>query len=148
MSSGDIHELAAQRGASMHLSDIAASRTLKIELLSSTPNQARMQMRVEPLHLNALGICHGGVIFTLADAAFSVACNNAGCPSVAAGCSIEFLMAVQLGDILTCEGTEQVRRGRHSIYDMKVSNQRGDVVALFRGKSTQLQHRKDTSVAS
>ena len=41
--------------------------------------------------------------------------------------------------MLTCEGVEQVLQGRHGIYDMKVTNQRGEVVAVFRGKSAQLQ---------
>ena len=45
----------------------------------------------------------------------------------------------QLGDVLTCEGVEQTLAGRHGIYDMKVSNQRGEVVAMFRGKSASIQ---------
>jgi acyl-CoA thioesterase len=57
---------------------------------------------------------------------------------VAAGCSIEFFKPGQLGDVLTCEGVEQTLSGRHGIYDMKVTNQHGEVVALFRGKSTSI----------
>ena len=57
---------------------------------------------------------------------------------MAAGCSIEFLKPGQPGDVLTCEGVEQMLQGRHGIYDMKVSNQRGEVVAMFRGKSAQI----------
>ena len=41
--------------------------------------------------------------------------------------------------MLTCEGVEQTLSGRHGIYDMKVTNQRGQVIALFRGKSAQIQ---------
>ncbi len=58
---------------------------------------------------------------------------------MAAGCSIEFLKPGQLGDVLTCEGIERVLQGRHGIYDMTVSNQRGEVIAMFRGKSTSIQ---------
>ena len=54
-------------------------------------------------------------------------------------CSIEFLKPGQLGDLLTCEGVEQTLSGRHGIYDMRVSNQNGEVVAMFRGKSAQIQ---------
>ena len=54
---------------------------------------------------------------------------------MAAGCSIEFLKPAHVGDVLTCEGVEQTLQGRHGIYDMKVSNQKGEVVAMFRGKS-------------
>jgi len=59
--------------------------------------------------------------------------------TVAAGASIEFLKPAHLGDVLTCEGVEQVLQGRHGIYDMKVSNQRGETVAMFRGKSAAIQ---------
>jgi acyl-CoA thioesterase len=58
---------------------------------------------------------------------------------VAAGCSIEFLKPGKLGDVLTCEGVERVLQGRHGIYDMKVTNQQGEVVAMFRGKSAHVQ---------
>ena len=57
---------------------------------------------------------------------------------MAAACSIEFLKPAQLGDILSCEGLEQTLQGRHGVYDMRVSNQRGDVVAMFRGRSAQI----------
>jgi acyl-CoA thioesterase len=92
-----------------------------------------------PLHLNGHQICHGGFIFTLADSTFAFACNSYNKNTVAAGCSIEFLKPGHEGDVLTCEGVEQTLSGRHGIYDMKVTNQRGQVIALFRGKSAQIQ---------
>ena len=69
---------------------------------------------------------------------FAFACNSHNKNAVAAGCSIEFLKPVHQGDVLTCEGREQILSGRHGIYDMKVQNQHGEVVALFRGKSAQI----------
>ena len=89
--------------------------------------------------LNGHKICHGGLIFTLADSTFAFACNSHNKVTVAAGCSIEFLKPAHLDDVLTCEGLEQVLQGRHGIYDMKVTNQRGEVVAVFRGKSASIQ---------
>jgi acyl-CoA thioesterase len=96
-------------------------------------------MTVRELHLNGHQICHGGFIFTLSDSTFAFACNSHNRNTVAAGCSIEFLKPGHLGDVLTCEGVEQTLQGRHGIYDMKVTNQRGQVIALFRGKSAQIQ---------
>ena len=87
--------------------------------------------------LNGHRICHGGLIFTLADSTFAFACNSHNKVTVAAGCSIEFLKPGQLGDVLTCEGVEQVLQGRHGIYDMKVSNQRGEA----RGGVPRQEHR-------
>jgi acyl-CoA thioesterase len=102
------------------------------------PGRAVLRMQVRERHLNGHKICHGGFIFTLADSTFAFACNSHNKVTVAAGCSIEFLKPGQLGDVLTCEGVEQTLSGRHGIYDMKVSNQRGEVVAMFRGKSASI----------
>lgn len=123
----------------MFAADVASKDTMGMELLSCEPGRAVLRMTVRELHLNGHRICHGGFIFTLADSTFAFACNSHNKVTVAAGCSIEFLKPGQLGDVLTCEGVEQALSGRHGIYDMKVSNQRGEVVAMFRGKSATIQ---------
>lgn len=126
---------AAKVGETMFAVDTASKDTMGMELLACEPGRAVMRLRVRALHLNGHQICHGGFIFTLADSTFAFACNSHNRNAVAAGCSIEFLRPAHEGDELTCEGVEQTLSGRHGIYDMKVSNQRGEVVALFRGKS-------------
>ncbi len=139
MMSPDAKELARLVGQTMFAMDIASKDTMGMELVSCEPGRAVIRMEVKALHLNGHHICHGGFIFTLADSTFAFACNSYNKAAVAAGCSIEFLKPGQLGDVLTCEGVEQTLSGRHGIYDMKVSNQRGEVIALFRGKSAQIQ---------
>jgi len=131
-------ERAAKVGQTMFAVDTASKDTMGMELLACEPGRAVMRMVVKPLHLNGHQICHGGFIFTLADSTFAFACNSHNRNAVAAGCSIEFLRPTHVGDVLTCEGVEQTLSGRHGVYDMKVSNQRGEVVALFRGKSAQI----------
>lgn len=131
--------LAAEVGRAMYAVDTATKDTMAIELVSCAPGRAVLRMAVRELHLNGHRICHGGFIFTLADSTFAFACNSRNKVTVAAGCSIEFLKPGQLGDVLTCEGVEQVLQGRHGIYDMKVTNQDGDTVAMFRGKSATIQ---------
>ncbi|HYF19497.1 MAG TPA: hydroxyphenylacetyl-CoA thioesterase PaaI [Ramlibacter sp.] len=135
----DADELARRVGEAMFANDVASKDTLGMELVSCTAGRAVMRMRVDERHLNGHRICHGGFIFTLADSTFAFACNSRNRSTVAAGCSIEFLKPGQLGDVLTCEGVEQLVQGRHGIFDMKVTNQRGEVVAMFRGKSAQIQ---------
>jgi acyl-CoA thioesterase len=132
-------ELAQAVGESMFAADAASRETMGMKLLDCQPGHARMSMQVRELHLNGHKICHGGFIFTLADSTFAFACNSHNKVAVAAGCQIEFLKPGKLGDVLTCEGVEQTLSGRHGIYDMKVSNQDGEVIALFRGKSAQIQ---------
>ena len=132
-------ELATKVGEAMYAVDPAVRDFMQIELLACEPGRAMMRMTVRAAMLNGHRICHGGLIFTLADSTFAYACNSRNKVTVAAGCSIEFLKPAHLDDVLTCEGLEQVLQGRHGIYDMTVRNQRGEVVAVFRGKSASLQ---------
>ena len=135
----DPNTLAQQVAQSMYAVDTATKDTMGIEILSCAPGRAVLRMPVRALHLNGHQICHGGFIFTLADSTFAFACNSYNKAAVAAGCSIEFLKPAKLGDVLTCEGVEQTLSGRHGIYDMRVTNQHGETVAMFRGKSAQIQ---------
>ena len=114
------------------------SQWLGMQLEEVRPGYARISMQVRPEFLNGHGICHGGLMFILADSTFAFACNSHNAPTVAAGCSIEFLKPVQGNDTLTAIGQEQILSGRHGIYDIRVSNGAGEVVAMFRGKSAQL----------
>ena len=131
----DPRQLAAQVGETMYKADRASREFMQIELVSCEPGRAVMRMAVRECMLNGHAICHGGLIFTLADSTFAYACNSHNRSAVASGCSIEFLKPARSGDVLTCEGCEHLLQGRHGIYDMKVSNQRGEVVAVFRGRS-------------
>ena len=131
--------LAAKVGEGMFAADRASREFMRMELVTCEPGRAVMRMTVREEMLNGHKICHGGFIFTLADSTFAFACNSHNKVAVAAGCAIEFLKPGQLGDVLTCEGVEQVLQGRHGVYDMRVTNQRGETVAMFRGKSAQIQ---------
>jgi acyl-CoA thioesterase len=146
MTSTDAHEpsdtrapddLAQAVGQAMYESD-ACSRALGFELLEVRPGYARMRMAVRPDFLNGHRICHGGLIFTLADSTFAFACNSRNLNTVAAGCTIEFLRPVHGNDVLTAEAVEQTLSGRNGIYDIRVTNRAGETVAMFRGKSAQI----------
>jgi acyl-CoA thioesterase len=130
-------ELARATAEAMYASD-ACSRALGFELVEVRPGYARLRMTVRTDFLNGHQICHGGLIFTLADSAFAFACNSYNISTVAAGCSIEFLRPVQGGDVLTAEAVEQTLIGRTGIYDIRVTNRAGETVAMFRGKSAQI----------
>ena len=134
----DAQALAAQVGQTMFAGDVASKDTMGMELISCEPGRAVMRMKVQALHLNGHQICHGGFIFTLADSTFAFACNSRNHATVASGASIEFLRPGHLDDVFTCVGQERYQHGRHGIYDMTVTNQNGEVVAEFRGKSAQI----------
>jgi acyl-CoA thioesterase len=109
----------------MYESD-ACSRWLGMVLEAVRPGYARISMPIRPEFLNGHGICHGGLMFTLADSTFAFACNSHNINTVASGCSIEFLRPVHGGDVLTAEAVEQVLSGRHGIYDIRVTNRAGE----------------------
>ena len=139
MSEINAEALAQQVGQRMFAADHASRQTMGMELLYCKPGSASMRMTVEDKHLNGHQMCHGGFIFTLADSTFAFACNSHNNATVASAASIEFLKPAHLGDVLTCVGVEQVLSGRHGVYDMTVRNQKDQVIALFRGKSSQIQ---------
>ena len=135
---GAASALAQRVAETMFAADRASRELMQMVLVSCAPGRATMRMTVREEQLNGHQICHGGFIFTLADSTFAFACNSYNKSAVAASASIEFLIAGQLGDVLTCVAQEQVLQGRHGIYDMRVTNQRGEVIAMFRGKSAQI----------
>lgn len=126
--------LAEAAGAAMYARD-PASRGLGMILDSIRPGYARMSMPVREDMLNGHQTCHGGFIFALADSAFAFACNSHNQNTVGAGCTIEYLAPGRLGDVLTAEAVEQALAGKSGVYDIRVSDQGGRVLALMRGKS-------------
>ncbi len=115
-----------------------AARGLGIELLEVAPGLARLRMTVRPEMVNGHGICHGGFIFTLADAAFSYACNSDNQRAVAAGADISFLAPAHTGDVLLGLCRVRSQGGRAGIYDAEVHDLAGRSIALFRGRSTRI----------
>lgn len=112
-----------------------ASRSLGMEIVDMGPGTATIRMRIRPDMLNGFDICHGGFITTLADSAFAFACNSHNEFTVASGLTIDFLAAAREGDVLTARAEEVSAAGRTGIYDVNVTNQRGERVAVFRGRS-------------
>ncbi len=130
----DPHALARAAGEAMYAKD-NASRGLGMTLEEIGPGYARMSMTVREDMVNGHQICHGGLIFTLADSTFAFACNSYNHVAVAQGANIEFLAPGKLGDVLTAIGEERHAAGKTGVYDIRVSNQDGRTIALFRGKS-------------
>lgn len=112
-----------------------ATHALGMELVSVTPGRAVLHMKVRTDMVNGHHICHGGLIFTLADSAFAYACNSYNLNTVASACSIDFLAPAREGDVLEASAVERSTSGRTGVYDVEVKVLGGNTVALFRGKS-------------
>jgi acyl-CoA thioesterase len=112
-----------------------------IELLDYGPGWARTQLTVRDDMVNGHDICHGAVVFALADTAFACACNSWGPVTVAAGADIVFIAPGRRGDVLTAEARMRSSYGRSGIYDVTIT--RGeDLIAEFRGRSHEMRARR------
>jgi len=103
-----------------------------IELLETAPGCAKVKMEINEHHLNGLRTVHGGAIFTLADFAFAVACNSHGTVAVALNVNISFVKAVGSG-ILYADAREVSFSPKIGTYEIKVTNENGDLIATFQG---------------
>lgn len=129
----------ARECADAMLSRDFATRNLGMDIVSIGPGTATLTMTVDERMIQGHGMCHGGYMFTLADSAFAFACNTYDKATVAAGCSIEYMASARKGDQLTAHAIERARGRRTGVYDIEITNQDGRTVALFRGKSHQVQ---------
>ena len=134
LTSTEAQSLAERVAAEMFARDLA-SQAMGMRIAKVGPGRAELTMKVRADMLNGHATCHGGCIFTLADSAFAFACNSANMTTVASGCSIDFIAPAREDDVLTAIGEERSLSGRTGVYDIEVRNQRGETIALFRGKS-------------
>ncbi|MEP1961576.1 hydroxyphenylacetyl-CoA thioesterase PaaI [Tateyamaria sp.] len=112
-----------------------ASQALGMRIIAIAPGSATLSMPVRDDMLNGHGMCHGGMIFALADSAFAFACNTYNVLTVAQSNQITYLAPGVANDTLTATATEVARLGRSGTYDVTVTNATGDKIALFRGLS-------------
>ena len=130
-------ERAAKSGATMMRDDFAFQK-LGANLENINAGSAKVCLEIKQDHTNGHGFCHGGVIFTLADATFGFACNSYNVKAVAQNCAITYISPVKKRDILVSEAKEIKKFGRSAIYDVVVKNQNKDLVAIFRGHSREI----------
>ena len=109
------------------------SQWLGIEVLEIKEGTSKIKMLVRAEMINGLGIVHGGIAFSLADSCFAFACNNRNILSVALDTSINFLKPVHVGDVLIAEAFEMHNGRSTGLYQVTITNQKGHIVALFKG---------------
>ncbi len=112
-----------------------AAEMLGIELVEVAAGSATMSMKIRRDMLNAHAICHGGIIFSLADTVFAHACNSRNRKTLALSCTINFTESAKEGDLLTATAKEVSLQGRTGLYDITVKNQNDREIAFFRGSS-------------
>ncbi len=133
----DPTELAAATAGAMWARDRTA-QALGMRIVSIDAGCATLAMTVRSDMVNGHHICHGGMIFTLADTAFAYACNSYNLNTVASAAQIDFLAPAREGETLEAEAVERAAAGRSGVYDVTVRTSDGRLVALFRGKSARI----------
>ena len=126
-------QLLAEKVAARLIETDEFSRWLGIEVMEIKPGYSKVKMKIRKEMLNGFKICHGGVIFSIADCAFAFASNSRGRLAVAIETSIAFPASVKEGDDLTAVAEEQSIRNSIAVYNIIVINQTGEKVGIFRG---------------
>lgn len=111
------------------------SRALDLRFESAGEGWACCSMTVREDMLNGHGVCHGGLIFTLADTAFAWACNSRNVKTLAQHAAVSFLSPARLGERLRAEAREEAAEGRTGVYAVNVTGEGGRCIAAFQGLS-------------
>ena len=127
-------ELARACVDAMYSND-TASQNIGITVDEVREGYARLNLPITTEMLNGHGICHGGYIFTLADTAFACACNTRNDANLAQKCSIEYKRPGKAGDRLTATAEHLSQDGRYGVYQVTVTDQDDNLIALFEGHS-------------
>jgi acyl-CoA thioesterase len=127
-------ELAARVAAALHAQE-GTARAWGIAIEEVREGYARVAMVVRSDMLNGHGVCHGGMIFSLADTAFAYACNSRNIHTMAQQASVVFVAPARLGERLVAEAQEQALAKRSGVYQVRVKKETGEDVAVFQGLS-------------
>ena len=111
----------------------AFSQWLGITPMDIAPDTATTRMIVRPEMVNGFGVAHGGIAYSLADSALAFASNTHGRVTVAIDNGITYPAAVHVGDELTAVAEMESSTKRLAFLRVTVTNQKGEVVAGFKG---------------
>ena len=133
---GGSQEVADAAAAAMFAEDRNA-HAMGMVVTTVAPGSATVEMVVAPSMANGLDVCHGGVIFALADTAMAFASNARGGTNLAAHAAIDWLAPARVGDELTASAAETFHDGRTGFYDVVVTGPDG-TVAIFHGRTKKI----------
>jgi len=118
----------------------AFTRWLGLEIDEVGLGYCKLHYTINENMLNGFAYVHGGVMFSAADSAFAFACNSHGLITVALDVSITFTRAVRLGEVLTVEAKEVYVGNKTGLYDIRTTNEKGELVTLFKGTAYRTSH--------
>ncbi len=129
----DIKDKSAQENIQNLLQNDGFSTWMGVEIVEVKSGYAKIKMSIRDDMLNGLGVAHGGIIYAFADTALAYAGNSRGTPAFAIDNNINYIKKVNVGDVLFAETTEEQNGRTMGVYKVGVTNQKGEIVAVFRG---------------
>lgn len=106
------------------------AKSLGVEVVRSSFDQAICRITVGAEQRNALGGIHGGLIFSLADIAFAAACNAGDGLFIGMQAEIRY-MAGARDTVLTATATRVGGSKKFAHYEVLVTDGGGHRIALF-----------------
>lgn len=107
------------------------ARALNIELVELADGFSAVEMTYDPSTMNNLfARAHGGAIFGLIDEAFETVCQTIGRVTVALNVSVNYVATPEPGARLRAEAREVSGTRRTATYDIKVTDDAGQTIAL------------------
>ena len=119
------------------------AQSIGAQLTEVRQGYARAELTIEQHHLNGAGVCQGGVMYTLADLAFAAVANCHGILSLGISNTITFIKSAQLGEKIIAECSEQVNHHRLPYCDIKISNEKGEILAMMTGLAYRMKQEFD-----
>ncbi len=129
--------------AEMYAND-AASQMLGITVEVGESGSATATMTVRADMVNGLDVCHGGLVFSLADTAMAFASNawlDDGQAAFAIHADIDWLRPARRGDTVVARATVAAQPGRTAVFDVDVTIG-DDLIAVFRGRTRTVGERR------
>ena len=105
------------------------AKKLGMELVKLDDGYSLVKMVYSKDMDNIFGMAHGGAIFSLIDEAFETSSNSHGTIAVALNVNVSYIKPAAQGDILFAEAREVSRSFKIGNYDIKVTNDRGELIA-------------------
>ena len=126
-------QVRAEKIVAQMMADDAFSRWLDIDIITVEPGYVKLKMNVRPEMNNGFGVTHGGITYSLADSALAFASNSYGRVALALENNVSYMKKVRSDDTLTAV-TEEISIGQTiGVYNIAITNQNDQKVALFRG---------------
>lgn len=136
----EISYIGAEKQRERMLADKFICNLLGVELIEAGVGTARAELTLRPEHMNGVGVCQGGVLFSIADFAFAAACNYAEEPVLGIEVSISYCKSVKTGKIIA-EAKEIARSRSTAVAEMRVTDEAGTLLCVARGRGYVLQAR-------